>query len=159
MMTATNMLTATNASLPPKKALSAVGALEIPSTTRVLVRPHTNAVDSRQENHTTSPAPLISEPLTARVMLAISELRNAASAMTDNSQISHHALTFATETSHMPNATVRPRSATSNASKVIPTATPEITAIPYATNQDPNAMSPVVNALTATAPAILTAKN
>lgn len=47
------------------------------SATEELERPSTNAVDSRPENHTTSPAQLISELPIAKVTPATGHQRNA----------------------------------------------------------------------------------
>jgi len=105
MMIATNLLTATNASMPKKVVSDADGALVLLLTTRELAKPHTNAVVSKLENHITSLAQLISEPLTARVMLVILDQRNAHTLMMDHSQISQPVLKFATKISHMLNAT------------------------------------------------------
>ena len=63
------------------------GAWEVLSATEELERPFSNAVDSRLENHITSPAQLISELLTARVMLATGQPRNALRVMMVNSQM------------------------------------------------------------------------
>lgn len=59
------------------KVSSADGAWVEPSAIEELERPFTNAVDSRPDNHTTSPAQLISELLTARVTPATGNPRNA----------------------------------------------------------------------------------
>ena len=63
------------------------GAWEVLSATEELERPFSNAVDSRLENHITSPAQLISELLTARAMLATGQPRNALRVMMVNSQM------------------------------------------------------------------------
>jgi len=103
-MTAINMLTVTNVSMPIKKVSDADGVLVILLITRELVKLHTNVEVSKLENHTISLAELISEPLIARVMLVILELKNAHTLMMDHSQILDHALKFANKISHMLNA-------------------------------------------------------
>jgi len=105
MMIATSSLIATNVSMPQKKVSDADGALVPLLTTRESAKPHTNAVVSQLENHTTSLAQLISELLIARVTLVILDLKNAPTLMMDHSQISQPALKFATKIFHMLNAT------------------------------------------------------
>jgi len=128
-MIATNLPIAINVLLPLKKVSDADGALEILLTTRVLVRPHTNAVVSKLEFHTTSPALLISEPLTARVILVILVPKNAASVMMVNSQLLELAQKFAKNNNHMLNATYKPKNAILNAHQDNQIAKTEITVI------------------------------
>jgi hypothetical protein len=116
-------------------------------------------VDSKLEHHTLSPAQLISELLTARVMHAMLEPRNAQSVTMVNSQIFHHAPIFATELSHMPNATQKPKNAKINATREIQTASTEISATSIANHQNQSAMPRPVNALNATKPKTQTAHN
>jgi hypothetical protein len=69
------------------KVSDADGAWVEPSATEESVRPSSNAVVSKPESHTTSPAQLISEPLIARVTHATGQPRNALRVMTVNSQM------------------------------------------------------------------------
>ena len=86
MMSATVSVTATLVS-ENTPVSDADGAWEVLSATEELERPFSNAVDSRLENHITSPAQLISELLTARAMLATGQPRNALRVMMVNSQM------------------------------------------------------------------------
>jgi len=76
VMVATTTVTATPVSVNTK-AEDADGALVEPSATEVLERLHSNVVDSRPENHTTSLAQLTSELLIARDTHATEQPRNA----------------------------------------------------------------------------------
>jgi hypothetical protein len=69
------------------KVSNADGASVVPSATEELERPFSNAVDSKQEHHSTSPAQLISELLIARDTPATGEPRNAQRVTTVNSQM------------------------------------------------------------------------
>jgi hypothetical protein len=69
------------------KVSDADGAWVEPSATEVSVRPYSNAVVSKPESHTTSPAQLILEQLIARVMLATGQHKNALRVMMVNSQM------------------------------------------------------------------------
>jgi len=158
-MPVTYMLIATNVSLPKKETLSADGALVILLTTRVLVRLHSNAVVSKPVSHSTSPAQLISEPLTARVTLVMLEPKNAASVMMVNSHPSQLAQKFAKKMSHMPNATQKPKSAILNANMENQAATTETTVIPLVMDNTQNATLPLANVLTVILVPIQTAYN
>jgi len=95
-MSATNILPVIHASMQAlQMALNVDGALEEPSTTKELETPHSNAVDSRQDNHMLSLAQLSSELLTAAVSTAISLLINAANLNKVNSQLWMHATRLA----------------------------------------------------------------
>jgi len=72
-----NMETAIHVSVHLPLVSDADGALVEPSATEVLERPHSNVVDSRPENHTTSLAQLTSELLIARDTHATEQPRNA----------------------------------------------------------------------------------
>jgi len=111
------------------KESSADGAWVEPSATEVLVRPYSNAVDSEPENHTTSPAQLISELPIARVMPATSQPRSALRVTMDNSQMPSPAKKHAKKMYPTLNATLKPRNATS-ALKDHQTATPLPSALP-----------------------------
>jgi len=159
VMSATNMLIAIYVLMLIKETLSAVGALVVLLTTRVSDKPHSNVVVSKPDNHTLSPAQLISEPLTARVIHAILVPRNAQSVKMDHSQISHHALIFALDKSHMLNATHKPKNVKTHANQENQTASTEISATSTAKHQNQNATQPLVNAKTAIPLRIQTAHN
>lgn len=146
VMSVTNMLIAIYVSMLRKEILNAVGALVVLLTTRVSDKPHSNVVVSKLDNHTLLPAQLISELSTARVIHAILEPRNAASVKMDHSQISHHALIFAAELSHMLNATHKLKNVKTHANKVNQAASTEISATFTAKHQNQNATQPLVNA-------------
>jgi hypothetical protein len=70
--------------------LSADGALEEPSPTKIRETPHSNVVDLRLDNHMISLAQLNSELLTAVASTATSLLINALKLKLDNSQPWRH---------------------------------------------------------------------
>lgn len=157
-MVATNMLIAINVLLLMKVVKNVVGASVVLLTIRVSDQLHSNAVVSKLEHHMLSPVQLISELLTARVMLAIFSPRNAQSVMTVNSQILLHALKFVIFQSHMLNVTSKRKNAMKNANQDKQAASTKITATSTAQHQNKNAMLVPVNVKTVTKPLTQNAK-
>lgn len=86
MMSATTSVTAILVS-DNIKVLDVDGAWVELSVTEMLEKLYSNAVDSKKESHTTSPAQLTSEQLIARDTLATGQHNNALRVMMVNSQM------------------------------------------------------------------------
>ena len=94
-MLATNIQIATHVSLPVKVMSNADGAKEEHSTTRTMDKPNTNAVVTKMESHSSSPAQEHSKLKTVKVITAIGTNSLAPTLTQESSQMNRHAKQFA----------------------------------------------------------------